>query len=124
MSVSLDVSCKNVTCCVFEFYGIPPVECADYFYGASVGESADNGGGHIRRASDIEHSALRADGALGGEYQRMKRHAEKIRNAYDKIFGYRGDVVVYPPRVLLVVVLGELEISRRGFRPPEFKQLR
>ena len=54
----------------------------------------------------------------------MKRHAEKIRNAYDKIFGYRADVVGYPPRVLLVVVVGELEISRRGFRPPEFKQLR
>ena len=109
MSVSLDVSCKNVTCCVFEFYGIPPVECADYFYGASVGESADNGGGHIRCASDIKHSALRADGAIGGEYRRMKRHAEKVRDAYNKVLGYRVDVVGYPPRVLLVVVVGKLK---------------
>ena len=115
MSISLDVSRKNVTCCVFKLYGIPPVECADDFYAVSVGESADNGGGHIRRTADVQNPALRADGALGGEYRRMKRHAEKIRNAYDKIFGYRVDVVGYPPRVLLVVVVGELEISRRGF---------
>ena len=116
MSVSADVSCKNVTCCVFEFYGIPPVECADYFYGASVGESADNDGGHIRHTADIQNPAPRANGTRGWKNGRIVRHAEKIRNAYDKIFGYRVDVVGYPPRVLLVVVVGKLKVNRGSLR--------
>ena len=99
MSVSADVSCKNVTCCVFEFYDIPPVECAGYFCGASVGESADNGGGHIRRTADVQNPAPRANGTRGGKNGRIVLHAEKVRNAYDKIFAYRVDVVGYPPRI-------------------------
>ena len=116
MSVSADVSCKNVTCCVSEVDGIPPVECAGYFYGASVGESADNGGGHIRRTADVQNPAPRANGTRGGENGRIVLHAEKVRDAYNKVFGYRVNVVGYPPRVLLVVVVGKLKVNRGSLR--------